>query len=85
MNDEQKQLESLNKVHDILHKNAAANTKALDMAIPDAKQLCATYQTIRPLLEAALPLINSIPVYGAKIAGSIKFLMQVAGMACAPA
>lgn len=45
--------------------------------------VCATYAKIKPLLEAALPLIAAIPVYGPKIAAAIKFLMALADKVCA--
>lgn len=48
----------------------------------DLGAICKQYKAIKPLLETALPLIEKIPVYGAKIAAAIRFLMKIADVAC---
>ena len=37
---------------------------------------------MRPLVEKSLWLIEIIPIYGSKIAGTIRFLTKVADLAC---
>ena len=66
-------LKALDKIETIL-----TGPKALA-----AEDLCKTYAKIKPLLETALTLIGLIPVYGAKIAVAIKFLMSLADKMCA--
>lgn len=44
--------------------------------------LCAIYKKIRGSLEAILPVVKVIPVYGPKLAAAIQFLMTVADTVC---
>ena len=67
-------LKALDKIDTILNKPAAA---------AGVEDLCKTYAKIKPLLETALTLVILIPIYGAKIAAAIKFLMSIADKACA--
>ena len=48
----------------------------------DQGAICKQYKSIKPLLQAALPLIEKIPLYGSKIATAIRFLMTIADVAC---
>ena len=47
-------------------------------SLPD----CKDYQTYRPILQAALPLIQKIPIIGSKIATALSFLMALADGVC---
>jgi hypothetical protein len=56
-------------------------------ALPDSRAQvsapdCTTYQTYRPILQAALPLIQRIPVFGSKIFSALSFLMALADGVC---
>jgi hypothetical protein len=73
-------LQALNKISQVAARAQAAPAAR---AAVDIKNLCKTYNQIRPLLERALPLIERIPVYGKKIADAIRILMQIADVACA--
>jgi len=73
-NDHAKALAALDKIDKIL---AAAPSRSA--AAPD---LCATYAKIKPFLKTALTLVKLIPVYGAKIAAAIEFLMTIADKLC---
>lgn len=44
--------------------------------------LCATYKKIRGSLEAVLPVVKVIPVYGPKLAVAIQFLITLADTVC---
>ena len=56
-------------------------------AIPEPQALstvdCATYNTYRPILVGALPLISKIPVFGSKLNTIVTFLMTIADSVCA--
>ncbi len=48
-----------------------------------ASDLCGRYKAFRPLIEAALPLIEKrFPPYGKLIVEGIKLLMEFADSAC---
>lgn len=48
----------------------------------DPKELCKRYQENRKLIEAIIPYISKIPVYGPKISGIISNLMKIADALC---
>jgi len=54
-----------------------AKAAALDLG-----DLCKKYHALRQSLEILLKFIKKIPVYGAKIAAVIEFLMGLADIAC---
>jgi uncharacterized protein (DUF1684 family) len=58
---------------------AVAGADALHFDLGD---LCKKYQAIKASLEILLKFIKKIPVYGAKIAAAIEFLMSLADIAC---
>jgi hypothetical protein len=53
-----------------------------DIEAKSPKELCTIYNTVKPVLERALPLIELIPVYGRTVAQGIRFLMGIADSAC---
>lgn len=67
--DDQKQLETL---------LAGLPNRQTMVAMPD----CKTYQTYRPVLQMALPLIEKIPYLGSKIGAALSFLMALADGVC---
>jgi hypothetical protein len=73
---EQEGLEALNQIESALQEQEAVR------GIPDLGQVCEQYRNVRPLVEKSLWLIEIIPVYGSKIAGTIRFLTKVADLAC---
>lgn len=77
MNEDRELVEALNQV-----ERAIQPMPTTRGALPDFKAVCDNYRSIKPTLERALPLIEKIPVYGAKIVTAIKFLMAVANVAC---
>jgi hypothetical protein len=73
---EQEGLEALNQIESALKEQETVR------GIPDLGQVCEQYRNVRPLVEKSLWLIEIIPVYGSKIAGTIRFLTKVADLAC---
>lgn len=65
-----------------IEKKLATVSQSRSAKGPDLGSICKQYKTIKPLLETALPLVEKIPVYGAKIAAAIRFLMKIADVAC---
>jgi hypothetical protein len=74
---EQEGLEALNQIDSLLQEQEEAVR-----GIPNLAQVCEQYRDIRPLVDKSLWLIELIPVYGSKIAGTIRFLTKVADLAC---
>ena len=78
-----------NAAHDEFVKNMDKLEKAL--AKPSAKgvsaaafspaDLCKSYAKVKPLLEAVLPILGTIPVVS-KIVPAIRLLMQIADSLC---
>jgi hypothetical protein len=75
---EQEGLEALNQIESILQPQERGAVRG----IPNLTQVCEQYRDVRPLVEKSLWLIELIPVYGGKIAGTIRFLTKVADLAC---
>ena len=73
---EQEGLEALNQIESLLQEPGAVR------GIPNLGQVCQQYRDVRPLVDKSLWLIELIPIYGSKIAGTIRFLTKVADMAC---
>jgi hypothetical protein len=73
---EQEGLEALNQIESVLQEQETVR------GIPNLAQMCEQYRTVRPLVDKSLWLIELIPVYGSKIAGTIRFLTKVADLAC---
>jgi len=73
---EQEGLEALNQIEAVLQEQEAVR------GIPNIAQVCEQYRNVRPLVGKSLWLIELIPIYGSKIAGTIRFLTKVADMAC---
>jgi len=73
---EQEGLEALNQIESALREQETVR------GIPDLGQVCEQYRNVRPLDEKSLWLIEIIPVYGSKIAGTLRFLTKVADLAC---
>jgi hypothetical protein len=73
---EQEGLEALNQIESVLQEQETVR------GIPSLDQMCAQYRDVRPLVDKSLWLIELIPVYGSKIAGTIRFLTKVADLAC---
>ena len=48
----------------------------------DVGDLCAKYQSIRAYLLILIKIVKKIPVYGAKIAAALEFLMSLADAVC---
>lgn len=57
---------------------AALPDQQAQVSLPD----CSTYATYRPILQAALPLIQKIPLIGSKIGTALSFLMSLADSVC---
>jgi len=81
MTAEQDALKALDKADRAIAKFQASKGGARAASI-DPAELCKLYKQIKPLVGAILPLVEAIPVYGAKIASVIRVLMQVADAAC---
>jgi hypothetical protein len=73
---EQEGLEALNQIDSVLQEQETVRS------IPNLAQVCEQYRNVRPLVERSLWLIEVIPIYGSKIAGTIRFLTKVADLAC---
>jgi hypothetical protein len=73
---EQEGLEALNQIESVLQEQEAVRGK------PDLAQVCEQYRNVRPLVDKSLWLIDLIPVYGSKVATTIRFLTKVADLAC---
>jgi hypothetical protein len=73
---EQEGLEALNQIETVLQEQEDVR------GIPNLAQVCEQYRNVRPLVDKSLWLIELIPIYGSKIAGTIRFLTKVADMAC---
>jgi len=71
---EAKMLAALDRASNTIGKKRVAQA--------DPAKLCEYYKEIRPLITALLPLIKKIPVYGAKIAQIVEFLMLLADKVC---
>lgn len=83
MTAEQDALKALDKADRAIAKFQASKGGARAAAASiDPAELCKLYKQIKPLVSAVLPLVEAIPVYGAKIASVIRVLMQVADAAC---
>jgi hypothetical protein len=48
----------------------------------DLKQLCKQYNSLKGTLQTVVGIINKVPVIGSKLATAVKFVMQVADVAC---
>jgi hypothetical protein len=73
---EQEGLEALNQIESVLQEQETVR------GIPDLAQVCEQYRNVRPLVDKSLWLIELIPVYGSKVATTIRFLTKVADLAC---
>jgi hypothetical protein len=73
---ETEHLEALNQIDSVLREQETVR------GIPSLAQVCGQYHNVRPLVEKSLWLIEMIPIYGSKIAGTIRFLTKVADLAC---
>ena len=51
-------------------------------AAEDVADLCKKYHAIRAYLLILIKIVEKIPVYGAKIAAALKFLMSLADSVC---
>ena len=71
-------LEALDKASAAIGKHEAERS----ITVPNLGELCKVYKTIKPFVQSALPLVQAIPVYGAKIASVLSFLLKVADLAC---
>lgn len=47
----------------------------------DVASICATYNKIKPIIKAVLPVLAKIPVVG-KIAAAIELLLTIADSVC---
>jgi hypothetical protein len=74
---EQEGLEALNQIETMLQEQEEAVR-----GIPSLAQVCEQYRNVRPYVDRSLWLIELIPLYGSKIAGTIRFLTKVADLAC---
>lgn len=83
MPNEQQALLALDEIEKVLH-SATVGVERADHGGSSEMDICADYRRIRPRLDTALPMIASIPLYGAKIASAIRFLMQMADAQCRP-
>jgi hypothetical protein len=43
---------------------------------------CDTYRRIKPYLQAILPFVEKVPMWGKRIADAIRLLMKIADAAC---
>ena len=50
--------------------------------IPELKDICAQYRKIKPKVDKALDFVEFIPIYGAQVALTIRFLAKVAEFGC---
>lgn len=82
MTAEQDALKALDKADRAITKFQSSKGGARAAASIDPAELCKLYKQIKPLVSAILPLVEAIPVYGAKIANVIRVLMQVADAVC---
>jgi hypothetical protein len=76
---ETKALNALSKASDIVSRPGAKGRRA---GKADLGDLCKKYQSARPMLQLALPLIERIPVFGKKVSDAVRFLMGIADVAC---
>lgn len=75
--DDQQFLSALDSIDTQLSASHAGIAGALD-----GSQLCEQYKRIRGLLEAIIPVIRRIPVWGDKLAAALTFLMHLADTVC---
>ena len=75
MGAEQEGLEALNQIVSSLEEEQVRG-------IPTLADVCGQYRRVRPVVDKALGLVELIPVYGLKIAITIRFLCKVADLAC---
>lgn len=61
---------------------AGFSVKSAALAESGAGELCKKYHEIRAWLLIAIKIVKKIPVYGAKIAAAIEFLMSLADAVC---
>jgi hypothetical protein len=76
MQTEQQELQDFNRLETALSKAQATGKEG------GLEGLCAAYLEVKPTIEATLPLIEKIPVYGKTIAKSIRMLISLADLAC---
>jgi len=51
-------------------------------ATPTAADICATYKKAKPVIEAAIFIVQMIPLYGKKIADVIHLLEDIVDTVC---
>jgi hypothetical protein len=75
MSTEQEGLDALNQIVSTLEEEQVRG-------IPSLADVCYQYRRVKPVVDKALGLVELIPVYGFKIAITIRFLSKVADLAC---
>ena len=73
-----KEMEAFDKLESV----GGAARGAVAKAKPDIGQLCKEYHQVKPFIDIALGFIGKIPGWGKKVANGIRFLEQIADMAC---
>lgn len=71
-------LSNIKKIDDAIPSESAAEP----LKAPDLGEICKIVAKIKGPLNAILPVIELLPVYGSVVAKSLRLLLQVSDVAC---